>query len=67
MAVKLSVNLPEDTVSKLREIAEKRGITLTEALRRAISHERFLEDEVENGGKVLVEKPDKTVREIVFR
>jgi predicted transcriptional regulator len=67
MSVKLSVNLPEETVTNLRELAEKRGITLTEALRRAIANEHFLEDEVKSGGKVLVEKPDKTVREIVFR
>jgi hypothetical protein len=64
--VKVTVNLPEDAVAFLKGYAESRGITMTEALRRLISNENYLVQEVEEGGKVLIEKKDKTVRELVL-
>jgi len=63
--VKVTVNLPEEAVAFLREYAEERGITMTEALRRMLSNEKYIVEEVEEGGKVLIEKKDKTVRELV--
>ena len=66
MPVKVTVNLPEDAVAFLKEYAEGRGITMTEALRRLISNENYLVQEVEDGGKVLIEKKDKTLRELVL-
>lgn len=66
MPVKVTVNLPEDAVSFLKEYAEKRGITMTEALRRLISNEKYLVQEIEDNGKVLIEKKDKQVRELVL-
>jgi len=66
MAVKMSVNLPEETVEKLREIAEKNGITLTAALRQSIANEKFLEDELRGGGKLLIEKEKEPLRQVVF-
>lgn len=65
MPVKVTVNLPEEAVAFLREYAEERGITMTEALRRMLSNEKYIVEEVEEGGKVLIEKKDKTVRELV--
>jgi hypothetical protein len=64
--VKVTVNLPEELVEALRKYAEERGITLTEALRRAITHERYFANEIEAGGTLLIEKPDKTIREVVL-
>lgn len=66
MAVKMSVNLPDDAVDNLRTIAEKNGITLTAALRQAISNEKFLEDELQDNAKLLIEDKDKSVRQVVF-
>jgi hypothetical protein len=66
MATKVTVNLPDGTVSTLRDIAQDRGITLTEALRQTIESQRYLDQEIRRGGKVLVEKPDQTLRQIVF-
>jgi hypothetical protein len=59
--------LPDSTVEALRKIAESRGSTLTEALRQAIENSRYLYDAIEQGNKILVEKPDRDLREIVFR
>lgn len=46
MAVKMSVNLPDEAVENLRAIAEKNGITLTDALRQSIANEKFLDESV---------------------
>jgi hypothetical protein len=63
---KLTVNLPDETVQDLREYAGNHGITMTEALRRFITRGKYFDDEIQNGGKVLVEKEDKTLREVVL-
>lgn len=68
MAVKkVTVNLSDETIRDLQEVADKRGITLTEAIRRAIATEKFVQDERDEGSKILVEKPGGRVREVEFR
>jgi predicted transcriptional regulator len=68
MAVrKVTVNLSDETIKDLKEVADKRGISLTEVIRRAIATEKFVQDEREEGGKILVEKPGGRVREVEFR
>ncbi len=66
MPTKITVNLPDNTVSGLREIAENRGITVTEALRQTIESQQFLDSEIRGGGKLLVEKPNQPTRQILF-
>lgn len=65
--VKVTVNLPRKVVEALEEIANAKGITKTEALRRAISTEKFLVDEVEAGNKILLEGKDRKLREVMLR
>jgi hypothetical protein len=65
---KISVNLSNEVLGALREMAERHGVTMTEVLRRAISTQAFIED-VQREGKVLLVR-DPTTREterIVFR
>ncbi len=66
MSTKITVNLPDNTVEGLREIADNRGITVTEALRQTIESQQFLDNEIRGGGKVLVETPDRPTRQIIF-
>lgn len=67
MAVKVTVNLPENTVDALKSIANDRGTTVTEALRQVIESQRFLDNEVQNGHDLLIQNPkDKSVRQVVF-
>lgn len=67
MAVKTTVNLPDDAIKAIREIAQRRGTTMTEVIRQAIATEKFLFDTMQEGGKVLVEDRDKTLKQIVLR
>ncbi len=67
MAVKVTVNLPDETVNSLKSIAADRGTTVTEALRQVIESQRFLNTEVKNGNKVLIQdQADKSIRQVIF-
>jgi len=64
---KVTVNLPDDTVENLKSIAQERGTTVTEALRQVIESQRFLQNEMQSGNKVLLQDPnDKSVRQVIF-
>jgi predicted transcriptional regulator len=64
---KVTVNLPDDLVGALKRYASQHDITMTEALRRAISREVYFDDEISEGSKLLLERPDKSLREVVIR
>ena len=66
MPSKVTVNLPDQTVEAIQEIAKRRGTTVTEALKQVIENQRFLQDEVDNGSKVLIKSPDQSYREVLF-
>lgn len=52
--VKLNININDETEAALRELASRRGITVTETVRRAVSVYKFVEDELDAGGKLQV-------------
>ncbi|MUL39319.1 ribbon-helix-helix protein, CopG family [Gloeocapsopsis dulcis] len=62
-----TLRLPEDTLAKLQKLADEQGITLTAALQKAIATEDYVRGEIKQGGKILVEKPNHTFSEVVFR
>jgi len=64
---RMSVSLSGDAARLLESLAEAQGITQNEALRKAIATEAYLRQEMEQGAKVLLQKPDKEIREVVFR
>lgn len=62
---KVTVNLPEDQVEFLQELAKRENMTFTDALRRSIKSEKFFVEQEKSGRKVLVEEKDHKLREIV--
>lgn len=64
---KTTVRLPEETLAKLRKLAEDQEITLTAALQKAIATEDYVRGEIKKGGKIIVEKPNHTFSEVIFR
>ena len=64
---RMSVSLSGDAARLLESLAEAQGITQNEALRKAIATEAYLRQEMEQGAKVLLQKSDKEIREVVFR
>lgn len=64
---RLTVNLSEELVESLREMADRSGTTMTDVLKRAIEVQRYLEKQQDDGKNVLLEDPESnTVRELVL-
>ncbi len=56
---RLSVNINAESAEVLRRVTAERGITTTEAVRRAIGLLGFFEETLRSGSKILVEDKDK--------
>lgn len=69
MAVKqrLSVSLPQDAIVALKHLAQERGTTATSALEKAIATEDYIQQELKTGSRLLIQKPDGTITQVVFR
>src|SRR4051812_37577527 len=65
-SVKLTVNLPHAEMRVIRTRAGENHETVTQLLRRAIGTTLFLDEEVARGSRVLVERRDRTLVEVVF-
>jgi hypothetical protein len=66
-AVPRQIALSGDALEHLQELATSQGITMEEALRKAIATESYLYKEMQAGSKVLLLTADKEVREVLFR
>ncbi len=64
---RVSVSLPLDTIEKLDKIASRHGITMTDAIRRAIATEAYIDREIQENSKILIQKSDNSLMEVVFR
>lgn len=64
--VKVTFNMLDSEYATLEQLAKKRGISKTEVLRRALSMEKYLEDAVSGGAKVLIETKNG-IRELLLR
>ena len=61
----LNVTLTGEALVTLRRIAQQRGVSIGDALARAITHERWLTDEVAAGSRIYAENDhDKERREL---
>ena len=61
---KLTVNVPTESLERVRSYAAKRGLTMTEVVRRALGLLDFADKEDDKGGKILVERPGGEFRRI---
>lgn len=64
--VRLAVNLSPPVADALQEIAERRGWSITEAIRRCVSTQKAIEDAVTAGGRILLDAPGKRIKELRF-
>lgn len=66
--VKTSMNLPEESIETLRELAQKTGSSMAEVVRRAVATEKFLRDTAAEGSKILIKDKDSDMlRELLIR
>lgn len=64
--VRLSVNLSFETAEVFRTLIERKGLSISEGIRRAIAVWKFLEDEKSRGNEIAVIEPDESVRKVVL-
>ena len=65
--MKISANLSAAVIEALKDIAAKRGVCMTEALRQAISHEKYFQDAIDQDQRILLEEPKSgRLREVVL-
>lgn len=53
---KLTVNVSEELVEMLRELAERNGSTMTEEIKKAIQDRKYFADKIAAGNEVLLER-----------
>jgi hypothetical protein len=63
---KASFNLPEAELEKLRALAARREITVTQALREAIADSDFLAAQQDARNQVLIKTEDGEVSKVHF-
>lgn len=64
---RMSISLPPDIAELLEFLANTQGISQNEALRKAIATEAYIQQEIREGSTVLIQKSNKTLKEVVFR
>jgi hypothetical protein len=65
---RLTLRLSPEARKALEEISALRGgVSFAEVVRRALGTEQFLIKEQQEGSRILLERPDKTVRQVVLR
>ena len=57
--VKTSVNLSEDAIDTVREIAKRTGSSMGDVIRQAIATEKYLQETTSKGGKILIKEKRK--------
>lgn len=63
-----TLRLSPEAAETLEWIASARGgVTIAEAIRRALGTERLLLEQIEEGYSVVLEKPGKRTKELILR
>lgn len=64
---RVNVNFSEGAYHDLQEIARNRGKTKAEVLRDAIALERWFDEARREGARLLIERPNGELRELIPR
>jgi hypothetical protein len=65
--VRVTLNLPRSVLDKVERLAAAHGVNKTSIIVRAIELEDFLDSITRRGGKLLVEKANGDINEVIFR
>jgi hypothetical protein len=62
---RFNVDLSNQAVEVIDTLADEQGTSKADVLRQAISLQKWFTDVQKQGGKIVVEQPDGTQREVV--
>lgn len=63
----VKVRLSDEDLEKLTRLANEQGITANSVLRKAIADEDYIRSKIKKGCKILIQNPDNTFEQIIFR
>lgn len=64
--VRLSVNMNTETADALKQLAASKGVSYTEAIRRAVSIAKYFDDVTNEGQRIQIVSADRSeVRELL--
>jgi hypothetical protein len=64
--LKYSVELSDEQLARLKQLAEEQGITANLALQKAITTESYIRNKLKEGNKILVQTPDNQFYQLTF-
>jgi len=64
--IKISVNLTGETAERVERLAEQKGLTVSEIVRRALAMELFVEDELAKGSDFLLRSEAGELERVAF-
>lgn len=64
---RLSISLSADAAELLESLSEEQGVSQSEVIRRALATESYIQQEIQQGSRILIQKADEQIREVVFR
>ncbi len=63
---KVSINLTDEAASVVKQLATEQGTTSSEVIRRGIALEKFVLDQLKEGGTFLIERDNGSVERVHF-
>lgn len=63
---KITLNLTNESINFVEDLSDRLGLNKTTIVNKAIFLEKFIDDAIRDGGKIIVEKNGKQT-EVVFR
>lgn len=66
-ATKVTINLTDENVKTVEELAIRRNLNKTTIVNQAIIVEKFIDDARDRKAKVIIRERDGTEREVIFR
>jgi hypothetical protein len=65
--VELQADVQEDDVSRMRSLAARRGLSEAEALQWAVQTADYLQNALDEGSKILIQRSDGKITELLLR
>jgi hypothetical protein len=63
---KATFGLPEEAMTYLKEESGRRGISMADVLRQAISTDKFLKEATDEGANILIDRKGKKTTQLVI-
>ena len=64
---RLNLILASDTANTLSKLKKERNTSAAQVVRQAIATEEFVQEQIRQKNKILIQTPDGSLREVIFK